>query len=94
MTNSFDEEARALVAERLLARTYSAEQRADFAKKGWALPDGSYPIADMTDLQNAMQAFGRSKPEDRTKVKRHIMKRAKALGAPKEVLDRISQYGS
>ncbi len=59
-------------------RDYTADQRADFAKKGWALPDGSFPIADRVDLLNAIRAIGRAK--DPAAAKRHIIKRAKALG--------------
>lgn len=47
------------------------------AKNGEALPDGSFPIADCADLENAIQAFGRAKDKDAAKA--HIKKRAKAL---------------
>lgn len=50
------------------------------AKEGKALPDGSYPIRNAQDLKNAIYAFGRANPSDRAKVRRHIMKRARALG--------------
>jgi DNA-binding ferritin-like protein len=50
------------------------------AEKGQALPDGSYPIRNVKDLKNAIQAYGRSKPAKRAAVRNHIMKRAKALG--------------
>lgn len=50
------------------------------AKKRQALPDGSYPIRNEEDLKNAIQAFGRAKEEERGRVRRHIMRRAKALG--------------
>ena len=46
-----------------------------------AMPDGSYPIRDVGDLKNAIQAFGRAK--NKPAVKRHIKKRARALGATK-----------
>lgn len=59
---------------------FTEDERKDLAKKGEALPDGSYPIRNEKDLHNAIHAFGRSKKEDRAKVKRHIVKRAKALG--------------
>jgi hypothetical protein len=55
-------------------------ERDTAAKKRQALPDGSYPIRNEEDLSNAVQAFGRAKEEDRGKVRRHIMRRAKALG--------------
>lgn len=66
-------------AEIALKRAFSDEQRASMAKEGTALPDGSYPISSKEDLSNAIQAFGRAK--DKGAAKRHIIKRAKALGA-------------
>jgi hypothetical protein len=58
----------------------STEARERLAKEGKALPDGSYPIRNESDLKNAIKAYGRSNPEDRAKVRAHIRKRAKALG--------------
>ena len=66
-------------AEIALKRAFSDEQRGEMAKEGLALPDGSYPIANKEDLSNAVQAYGRAK--DKSAAKRHIIKRAKALGA-------------
>lgn len=60
------------------ARSFSDEQRKKLSKTGAAMPDGSYPIVTTTDLEHAVRAFGRS-PDSATK--RHIIKRAKALGA-------------
>jgi len=65
--------------EELVARSYSAEQRHAMASRGTAMPDGSFPIADVEDLRNAIQAIGRAKDPD--KAKAHIRKRARALGA-------------
>ena len=76
----------ALEAEGLIASAgedfaYIPESvREKAAEKGQALPDGSYPIRNIKDLKNAIQAYGRSKPSKRAKVRAHIMKRAKALG--------------
>jgi hypothetical protein len=55
-------------------------ERQKLAKSGKALPGGSFPIRDTEDLQNAIRAFGRAKESDRADVKRHIIKRARALG--------------
>jgi hypothetical protein len=49
------------------------------ADKGEAMSDGSYPIANVADLENAIQSFGRAK--DKAGTKAHIITRAKALGA-------------
>lgn len=59
-------------------RAYSQDERTKMADSGEALPDGSYPIADEDDLENAVQAYGRAK--DKPKAKAHIMKRATELG--------------
>ena len=63
----------------LVARAFDTAQRKGMADRGTAMPDGSYPIANVEDLRNAIQAIGRAKDPDA--VKRHIRKRAAALGA-------------
>lgn len=67
-----------------IKKDYTAEQRAELGKQGHAFRNSngewSYPIADEQDLRNAIQAFGRSKPEDRSKLKSYIERRARALG--------------
>ena len=60
-------------------KEYNSDEREEMAKSGEALPDGSFPIANVADLKNAIQAFGRSK--DQPATAKHIAKRAKALGA-------------
>lgn len=54
--------------------------REQATEKGESLPDGSYPIRDEKDLKNAITAYGRAKESERSKVRKHIMKRARALG--------------
>jgi len=73
------EDIEAEAAEIALKRAFTEDQRTAMAKEGNALPDGSYPIASKSDLQNAISAYGRAKDKDA--AKRHIMKRAKELGA-------------
>lgn len=58
---------------------YDAEARRRMAKNGEALPDGSFPIANVADLRNAIQAIGRA--SDPAAAKAHIKKRARALDA-------------
>lgn len=65
--------------------TISTESRKEAAKKGEALPDGSYPVRNVADLKNAIRAVGRAK--NSAKVKRHIIKRARALGKTKLLPD-------
>lgn len=57
----------------------SRRVRERLAKEGKALDDGSYPIRNVSDLKNAIRAYGRSKPGKRAKVRKHIMRRARGL---------------
>lgn len=59
-------------------KEFSEEEREALAKKGIALPDGSFPIENVEDLKNAIHAYGRAK--DQKAAAKHIAKRAKALG--------------
>ena len=63
----------------LAEREFSTEERTELADKGFALPDGSYPIENIEDLKNAIKAYGRAK--DQGVTAKHIQKRAKALSA-------------
>lgn len=60
------------------AREFKQGERKDLAKKGSAMPDGSFPIKNASDLRNAIKAVGRAK--NPAAAKSHIKKRAKALG--------------
>lgn len=66
-------------AELVIMENYDTEQRKEMAKKGLALPDGSFPIKTVEDLKNAIQTYGRAK--DHSKAAKFIAKRAKALNA-------------
>lgn len=65
----------------LQARDFGSAERQKLTKKGQALPDGSFPIVTVADLRNAISAWGRASADKKAAVKRHIIKRAKALGA-------------
>lgn len=69
------------MSEQALKREYSQDLRRKYASQGVSLPDGSYPIPDKGALMDAVHSFGRANPSDRAKVRRHIIKRARALGA-------------
>ena len=56
----------------------SRDKRDVLAKEGKAMKDGSFPIRNLEDLKNAIQAHGRAK--DVAAAKKHIVKRARALG--------------
>ena len=58
-------------------RFYTTGKRSEYAASGVAMKDGSYPIRDVGDLRNAIQAFGRAK--NKPAAKKHIKKRARAL---------------
>lgn len=60
-------------------KDYSTEERRQMASRGTAMPDGSFPIANRTDLANAIQSVGRASNYDA--ARRHIISRARALGA-------------
>jgi DNA-binding ferritin-like protein len=59
---------------------YSKAITENLIRKGHAMPSGSYPIRNVADLKRAIQSYGRSKASERAAVRRHIMKRARALG--------------
>lgn len=59
-------------------RDYSAATRRRMAEQGQAMRDGSFPIANETDLRNAIQSVGRA--SDYEAARRHIIRRARALG--------------
>jgi hypothetical protein len=56
---------------------FSSDKRDELAKRGYALPDGSFPIENESDLENAVRAYGRAKDKDA--ARKHIRKRARAL---------------
>jgi hypothetical protein len=66
-------------ADDIERRAFTQAERDKMAKSGEAMKDGSFPIANRSDLENAIRAYGRAKNKRSTKA--HIMKRAKALGA-------------
>lgn len=61
-----------------LSRSFTQDQRDALAKTGEAMPDGSFPIVNVEDLQNAIRLAGRAKDPDAAKI--HIKKRAKVIG--------------
>lgn len=72
---------------------YNTDDRKRMAKSGEAMDDGSYPVADKEDLANAIRAVGRGSG-DHDAIRRHIMKRAKALGASDQIPDNWNADGS
>jgi len=64
---------------KLEEREFSEEERKELAKKGLALPNGSFPIVNVDDLKNAILSYGLAK--NKSEAAKFIAKRAKALGA-------------
>lgn len=67
-----------LKADKDLDKQFTADQRREFARSGVAMRDGSFPIRNVVDLRNAIQAFGRA--GNKSAAARHIQRRANALG--------------
>lgn len=57
--------------------TFTTRQRKNLTKKKMAMPDGSYPIRNRSDLRNAISSYGRAK--NKRAVKTWIIRRAKEL---------------
>lgn len=85
LIEEFDDEEKALYPDLEEKRQFTSKEREDAADEGHAMSDGSFPIKNGEDLKNAVQALGRAK--DKTKAKRHIMKRARALGLTDQLPD-------
>lgn len=64
-------------------RDVSAAERERLGDQGHAIDTGqdhpSYPIANQADLKHAIEAYGRANPDDRAKLRRHIISEAKRL---------------
>ena len=72
---------------------YSQDDRDKAADKGEAMSGGSYPIKDEDDLKKAIKAVGRGNA-DHDSIRKHIIKRAKALGLSKLIPENWSSDGS
>lgn len=66
------------INDQIIEKYISSDIRKDMAEKGYALPDGSFPIENVSDLKKAIKAYGRAK--NQTAAAKHIAKRAKDLG--------------
>lgn len=75
------------------ADKYKKEDRDKLASEGKAMPDGSYPIADGEDLDNAIHAVGRG-GADHDAIRKHVIKRAAALGQSSKIPDNWNSDGS
>ena len=69
----------------IIEKDFTQAERNKAAKSGNAMPDGSYPINNVADLHNAIQAIGRA--SNPAAVKAHIKTRAKVLDATSVIPD-------
>lgn len=61
------------------AKDFSADQRKQAAKEGASLPDGSFPIYNQKDANDAADDIGRTNHPKATVIA-HIKQRVKQLG--------------
>ena len=78
--------------ERQAARDFSQGERKKMAGKGQAKSDGSFPIKNEQDLKNAIRLAGNAK--DPAAARRHIIRRARALGLSNLIPDSWSSEKS
>lgn len=64
----------------MAGETYTEEERAELAREGKALPDGSYPMPDCGAVYDAIHAYGRAPESHRAAVRALIRKRNDELG--------------
>jgi len=67
-------------------KSWTAGERKKAESRGAAMPGGRFPISDKRDVTKAVHALGRAKG-DKAKIKSHIKKRARALGAMDSIPD-------
>ena len=72
--------------EAYMKREFTEEQRRTMAHNGQAMKGGGFPIANRSDLKNAVRAIGRAKNPEKTK--RHIIGRARAMGMTEHIPDK------
>ncbi len=67
----------AAMSWRYLCQKYTRDEIDEFIEKGWAMPDGSFPIGEPGDVELCIGALLFAKPAIATK--RHICRRAGEL---------------
>jgi hypothetical protein len=65
---------------------WDAAARKEAVQKGWAMADGSFPIKDASDVEDAVHLW-QSGHGNSSAAKAHIIKRAKAIGATAKLPD-------
>lgn len=74
------------------------KERKAAASTGAALPDketgGRYPVRNRNDLKKAIRAVGRSTKSSHSVVRKHIIRRARALGLSSMIPDTWNSNGT
>lgn len=86
-------ESRDLPYDEVVKAKYNADELRHMASTGAAMDDESYPIADEEDLDRAIRAVGRG-GSSHDAIRRHIITRARSLGASSEIPDNWNKDGS
>lgn len=73
---------------------FTADQLAEYARTGVAMPDESYPIPDSEHLDKAIEAVGRGTNNTHAAIRRHIMNRAAKLGLAARIPDTWNADGT
>lgn len=75
---------------------FTEKQRDRLAQQGKAMRGGRFPIRNRADLENAIRAVGRAKggEEGRRKVRRYIIRRARALNLASLIPDTWQSDGT
>ena len=71
-------------------REFSEQERASLARKGQALPDGSYPMPDCDAVRRAIDSYGRAPDSHRAQLRALIRKRNSELGCGHD-LDKLEE---
>ena len=87
------EDAPADYYEQVVKAKYDAGALKRMASSGAAMPDESYPIGDRDDLDKAIHAVGRG-GSSHNAIRKHIVARAKSLGASSMIPDNWNADGS
>jgi hypothetical protein len=61
-------------------RQFSETERAELARKGQALPDGSFPMPDCDAVKRVHESYGRAPESHKAEVRALANKRNRELG--------------
>lgn len=91
--DDFAKTTETMTYEQVVKAKYNADDLKRMAANGQAMDDESYPIADREDLDRAIRAVGRG-GSSHDAIRRHIITRARSLGASSEIPNNWNKDGS